>query len=143
MLSKKEVFTCCLILTIGSLYAQPQIDSSYYKSGKLRSIKRFDLFNGVRMPVDTDTLFYESGSILKTIHYSNHKSRTETGGHATWTTIHSRFFYPNGKIRKVTYSKSCYECEPCACGAWTIYNEKGSVISSKQFGDCDDQQPCK
>lgn len=143
MLSKKGVFTLCLVLTIGNLFAQVKIDTTYYKNGKLRSIQRYGVFNGVQMPVDTDTFYNESGTLLKTIHYSNHKSRTETSGHATWTTIHSRLFYPNGKIKQVSYTKSCYECEPCACGTWTVYNQKGKVKSTKQFGDCEDQLPCK
>lgn len=143
MLTKKWGITCCLAFIMGSLYAQSQTDTTYYKSGKLRSINHFGVFNGVRMPVNTDTLFYESGIIQETIHYSNHKSRTEAGGHATWTTIHSRLFYPNGKMKQMSFSKSCYECEPCACGTWTTYSEKGKVISVKKFGDCEDQLPCK
>ncbi|MET7000160.1 toxin-antitoxin system YwqK family antitoxin [Chitinophaga defluvii] len=142
MFSKKGVFTYCLILTAGSIYAQHQTDTTWYDSGKIRSIRHIGYFNGCQMSVDTDTLFYESGKIQQTVQYDNRKSRTENGCHATWTTIHSSFFYPNGKLKSVCYYKSCYDCTKCACGTWTGYNEKGKVVSVKKFGDCYDQLPC-
>lgn len=114
----------------------------FYPDGQLKGIRHEGVFNGCKMPVGTDTVFYRSGSILSTTFYDNRKSKTEEGCHAGWTIAVTRELYPGGQLKARSQTKYSYEGSPCNCGQWISYDRKGIAVQQRHYGDCYDQQPC-
>jgi antitoxin component YwqK of YwqJK toxin-antitoxin module len=145
MLSKKGVATYCLVLTTSALYAQPQTHTTYYDNGQVHSIRHIGDFNGAVMSVATDTIYYETGKVQKTIYYENRKgiSPSDSGKHITLTVLHTRSFYPNGKLKMVCFFKTNSECHTHHdCGTWLEYNDRGKLTKKKHRGTCYDIKPC-
>mgnify|MGYP003623390537 FL=1 len=45
-------------------------------------------------------------------------------------------YYPNGKLKRISYTKAFYESDACPCGKWVYYDKSGKVIKTKQYTDC-------
>jgi len=45
-------------------------------------------------------------------------------------------YYPNGKVKQITKTKSFYESDECPCGQWVYYDEKEQKIRTEQHKPC-------
>ncbi|RYD76443.1 MAG: hypothetical protein EOP53_14670 [Sphingobacteriales bacterium] len=138
----KNILFIFLLLLTACCHAQVKTLKEYYPTGNIKSITHEGIFNGCNMKLGTDSIFYENGRLMTTIQYNNRKDRKNAACHATWTIESTTHYYINGKIKSRSQQKYVYEGEPCDCGTWMRYDEKGRLVKKIIKAACYNQTPC-
>ncbi len=112
------------------------VSESYYRNGQIKEkwIQGESFASGACLgTTEWDSL----GNKIKEREY-DYKMQKKN-----WTSYNERFcvettteYYPNGRIKQVTKTKSFVESEECPCGQWIYYDEKGQKVRTEQHKPC-------
>lgn len=111
----------------------------FYKNGQLKSKGEQGELGGCGIQVGKEYHYTEDGKLAQQRIFNNLLDANESC-HDIRTIIQQIDYQPNKKVAKVSWIKTCYECDQYPCGEHKTYNAKGELIRTERFGNCYDAQ---
>lgn len=125
---------------IANYSGYPRTTSEYDAEGKKIHEWTDGDIGGCIGPVGKELFWAANGTVMKEINYQY--SDAPCSEKVTRTT-EKTFFAENGGTKSVQNYLQSYEgSEPCPCGTWTDFDNKGTIISQREYAPCDGSPLC-
>lgn len=108
----------------------------YYPNGQLHSHgDNESLYGGT---FSTFFVSYDSlGRKTEEINWKHSYPEWGTSYNDTFSVMTTRKYYTNGKLKSLTKMKSFCESDGYRCGTWIYYDERGRILKTENYGNCD------
>ncbi len=106
-----------------------------YVNGEVKSIEHQGDFNSCGALVDTSFFYNRSGNLTKTIYHDHWMPLGAISCEESMCDLFVTHYYGDGVVQSKKLYRRAYQGERKNFGVWEDFDEKGNLLSAKEYGD--------